>query len=143
MGLFADLFSSRVAERKSDKNEVLVLIGDLEYAVQVTEVEHYQATLEAICGPRKPGGVNRLETAWLVLEKKNSNHGNAIRVEIRGRQVGYLSGEAAIRYRRQLLEKNMPGADGRCQAVITGGWVSSDGRKGEYEVRLDAPSLNQ
>jgi hypothetical protein len=141
MGLFANLFSSKAADKKSDKHDVFFLIGDLKYAVQVTGVEHYQSALEAICGPRKPGGVDRLETAWLILEEQNSRDKNAVRVEIRGRQVGYLSSESAIRFRRKRMERNLPGAIGQCQAVITGGWVSSDGRKGDYEVWLDAPSL--
>jgi hypothetical protein len=141
MGLFTSLFPPKVLETNSDINEVFVLIGDLRYGLAISGTEHRQKTLEAICGPRKRGGVSRLETAWLILEDKNSTDKNAVRVEIRGRTVGYLSSEAAIGYRQQLIERNTPGADGKCQALITGGWISSDGRKGSYEVRLDAPGL--
>jgi hypothetical protein len=141
MGLLAHLFPSRVLEKKSDPKEVHILVGNLNYQLQIAAVEHFQKTLDTICGGYKRGGVRRLETAWLILDNKNTRDKNAIRVEIRGRQVGYLSAEAAARYRWQLMERNTPNADGQCQAVIIGGWLSSDGRKGDFEVWLDTPSL--
>jgi hypothetical protein len=141
MSLFTSLFPSKVGEKKSRTNEVFVLIGGLNYGLQIAGAEHHQKALEAICGPHRRGGIQRLETAWLILEDTNTANKTAVRVEIRGRQVGYLSSEAALRYRRQLIERNILGADGRCQAIIKGGWISSDGRKGSYEVWLDAPSL--
>jgi hypothetical protein len=136
MGLLTSLFPPKRQERKSDIDPVFVLIGDLNYGLQIAGAEHYQKTLETFCGPRRREGVYQLETAWLILEDKD-----AVRVEIQGRQVGYLSAEAAIRHRQQLAAGNLPRAESRCQAVITGGWLSSDGRKGPYEVWLDAPGL--
>jgi hypothetical protein len=50
-----------------------------------------------------------------------ANGKNAVRVEIRGKRVGYLSPEAAIQYRRQLIARGKPNANGQCQAVIKGG----------------------
>jgi hypothetical protein len=88
-----------------------------------------------------PRGVNRFESTYLILEDKNPRDKNAVRVEMRGKQVGYLSPQAAISYRQHLIGKGMPRANGQCQAVIRGGWVSSDGRKGLYEIWLDFPNL--
>jgi hypothetical protein len=85
-------------------------------------------------------GVNRFETARLVLEQKNPLDKNAVRVEIRGKPVGYLCHEHAILCRQQLIARGKPHADAQCQATIRGGWISSDGRKGDYEVWLDLPS---
>jgi hypothetical protein len=143
MGLFSGLFSSKVVEKKSDKKEIVVLIGGLKYQLQIMREEHYQKTLEAICGPHGPGGVKRFETAWLILEDENRRDKNAVRVEIRGRQVGNLHPESAILYRQQLMARGTPNAHGRCQAAIKGGWLSSDGRKGPYEVWLDISSLSK
>jgi hypothetical protein len=143
MSLFANLFSLKVQEKPSGRKEILVLVGTAKFEQEVTVEEQHQAVLEVICGPRKPRGVNRFETARLTLEEKNPQAINAVRVEMRGKPVGYLSPEDAIRYRRYLIAKDMPHATGECQAVIRGGWVSSDGRKGPYEVWLDFPTLNQ
>lgn len=143
MGLFTSLFYSKLPEQQSGKRDVNILMGAGNFDLEIVGEAHYQAALEAICGPRVPKGVNRFETAWLILEDKNPQNKNAVRIEIRGRQVGYLSSEAAILYRQQLIARNMPRANGQCQAVIRGGWLSSDGRKGPYSVRLDFPTLYQ
>lgn len=137
MGLFASLFSSIVEEKPSRKKETVVLTGLARFDHQIMGEERFQAALEAICGPRVARGVNQVETAHLVPEDKTAQDKNAVRVEIRGRQVGYLTPNAAVQFHRQLKAKNMPNANGQCQAVIRGGWVSSDGRKGPYEVWLD------
>ena len=139
MGLFTSLFSSKVQEQPSGKKEVAIMMGTGNFELEIVWELHYQAALEAICGPRVPKGVNRLETAWLILEDNNPHDKNAVRVEIRSKKVGYLSREAAMLYRQQLKARGMPKANGQCQAVIRGGWVSSDGRKGPYSVRLDIP----
>ena len=138
MGLFTNLFSSKPSKQPSVKKEIVFLLGTAKFDLEIMGEEHFQAALESICGPRLPKGINRFETAWLILEDKN-----AVRVDIRGRQVGYLSPEVAAQYRRQLIARNKSRADGQCQAVIKGGWISSDGRKGPYSVWLDAPNLYQ
>ena len=143
MSLFTNLFSSKVPQAPSGKQDVFVLTGGLKFEAEITTAERYQAALEAICGSRVARGVNRFETARLISEDKNPRDKNAVRVEIRGKQVGYLSPDAAILYRQQLIARDMPKANGQCQAVIRGGWVSSDGRTGAYEVWLDLPTLYQ
>jgi hypothetical protein len=141
MGLFTNFFSPKVPQKESDKTEVFALIGGLKFQLRITGEEYYQHSLEAICGPHRRAGVNRLETAWLILGDKNNRNQHAVRVEIHGRTVGYLTPQAAISYRRKLFERNTPTAVGRCQAMIKGGWISSDGRKGPFEVWLDTPSF--
>ncbi len=141
MGLFTSLFSGNVQKKPAAKQEIVVLLGIAKFEQQIAVVD--QPTLEAICGPRVPRGVNRFETAWLYLEDKNPHDKNAIRVQIRGKQAGYLHHEDAMLYRQYLTASGKPGAIGQCQAVIRGGWLSSDGRKGPYEVWLDLPRLYQ
>jgi hypothetical protein len=141
MGLFTSFFSPKVQEKKSDKVEVFALIGGLKFQLRITGEQYFQNSLEAICGPHRGTGVNRLETAWLVLGDKNNQNKESVRVVIHGKTVGYLTPQAAISYRRKLIERNTPTAVGQCQAVIRGGWISSDGRKGPFEVWLDTPSF--
>lgn len=142
MSLFTALFSLKVPEQKTSfKPEIVVLVGDARYEVEIVGAERYQPVLEAICGPRKSNGVRRFETARLILENKNPQDRSAVRVEIRGRTVGYLHPDQALSHRRLLAKRDAPGPTGQCQALLTGGWFSSDGRKGPYEVSLDLPSL--
>lgn len=144
MSLFTNLFSSILPGYLSDKEEVVHLQAAGNYEMDITGEGSYQAELEELCGPRQPDGVRQLEVARLVLDSKRaySSNKNAVRVEIREKQVGYLSLEATIRYRRYLASKGLPGACGQCPAVIWGGWVTPDGRKGPYYVSLDMPDLD-
>ena len=139
MGLFTSLFASQAPAQPSTKKALVYLSGAARFEIENTGEEHYQAALEAICGPRVRTGINRYETALLKLEDKNPHDQNAVRVEILGKQIGYLSPKAAILYRQQLIARGMPKGIGQCAAVIRGGWVSSDGRKGPYYVWLDLP----
>ena len=140
MGIFTSLFGSKVQAQSPARKEIAVLVGVAKFEIEVQVGEQHQATLEAICGPRKSKGVNRLETARVILEQKNPLDKNAVRVELRGKPVGYLRHEDAILCRQQLIARGQPHADGQCQATIRGGWISSDGRKGDFEVWLDLPN---
>jgi len=139
MSLFANLFVSKAPAQPSTRKELVYLSGGARFEIENTGEEHYQAALEDICGPRVRTGINRYETALLKLEDKNPHDQNAVRVEILGKQIGYLSPKAAILYRQQLIARGTPKGIGQCAAVIRGGWVSSDGRKGPYCVWLDLP----
>jgi len=143
MGLFTSFFSSIVPEQPSVTKEVVFLSGGGNYKQELVGEARYQDALETICGPRVRQGGNRFETAWLILEDRNAHDKNAVRVEFRRKPVGYLNRKAAILYREQLKARGAPNANGQCPAVIKGGWLSSDGRKGPYEVWLDLPTLFQ
>lgn len=134
MTLFAGLFSSKVSDQPSGKKELVYLMGTAKFDVEIIGEEHYQTVLEAICGPGKTQGVKCYETASLKLDDNN-----AVRVEIEGKRVGYLTPETASFFRQRLIARHMPRGVGQCAALIRGGWVSSDGRKGPYEVFLDLP----
>jgi hypothetical protein len=139
MGIFTNLFSPKAQEKPSGKKEIISLTDGLKFGLEVVETEQYQSILEALSGGRTPRGIRRFETAQLILDNRNRQDPNSVCVEIRGKQVGSLHPEDAIRYRHQLIVKGTPTAIGQCQAVIQGGWISSDGRKGDYEVWLDLP----
>src|SRR5688572_11166721 len=139
MSLLTSLFYSKVPEQSAVKEKVIFLLGIGNFELEIVGEALYQAALEAICGPRGPQGINRFETAGLILEDKNPHDKNAVRVEIRRKPVGYLNRETAILYRQQLKARGTPTAIAQCQVVIRGGWLSSDGRKGLYKVWLDLP----
>jgi hypothetical protein len=140
MGIFTNIFSSS-AKNKNQK-EVVVLMGHFEYDVDVIGGRNDQAALEEIFGPYVPAGIRRYETAWLIQDDKNPHDQNRVHVEIRGRQVGHLRPETAIQYTKYLESQGTPKADGQCQALIQGGWLSSDGRKGPYSVSIDLPTYS-
>jgi hypothetical protein len=142
MGIFTNLFSPKTQAKTSGRNEIIALTAGLKFELEVVGTEQYQSVLQAIGGPRAPRGVSRFETAQLILDNKNPNDPNAVYVEIRGKKVGSLHLEDAIRYRHRLIVKGTPNAIGQCQAVIRGGWLSSDGRQGDYEVWLDLPFMH-
>jgi hypothetical protein len=141
MSIFSKLFSSDEPEQSSGEHETFFLRGSEKFGVEIIGEEHFQAAFEAICGRRVPSGINRLVTAWLIPDDKNRLDKTAVRVEIQRHVVGYLSRETAIRYRRGLQRRGTPKAIGQCQAVIRGGWQSSDGRKGPYHLLLDIAGL--
>ena len=141
MSIFSKLFSSDEPEEPSGEQETFFLRGAATFSVQIVGEEHYQVAFEAICGPRVANGINRFVTAWLILEDKNRHDKTAVRVEVQRKLVGYLSHEMAVRYRRGLQRSGTPRAIGQCQAVIRGGWLSSDGRKGPFHLLLDIAGL--
>src|SRR5690606_20685833 len=102
---------------------------------------HYQSNFESICGQRKPHGENQLVEAQLVLESNNQFDRNAVRVDVQGRTLGYLSREEAKEYRTVYSMLNVPEStvlvlDGQ----IRGGWLRENGDKGHYGLWLDFPS---
>lgn len=116
------------------------LVGNGQYAIPIVGESFYQENLEAICGPRKARGEKRIVEARLIFDDDNPHDKNAIRVEIEGKHVGYLSREMAVQYRQQVKKLNYTGATGVCSAQIRGGWrrTTADGvDEGFYGVWLD------
>lgn len=74
--------------------------------------------------------------AHLILEDKNQyDPGNAVRVDIEGRTVGYLSRVDASKYRRGLVKKDLTGVVGECRAMVAGK-REDDGKKMNFGVWL-------
>lgn len=117
--------------------EIITLQGSGAFALHVVSALNYQYNLESLCGPRREQGENRIVRARLILEDESLYDNQAVRVEIKGLQVGYLSGKTAEVYRELLRESGHPQALAWCQARIKGGWRDKLGNKGNYEVWLD------
>lgn len=107
------------------------------FSTEVVGESHYQQALERICGGVTRDGVEKLATATLVLEDSNPHDKNAVRVDISGSTVGYLSRETAKSYRRRLIKEGISSQTQQCPALIRGGWDRGRDDKGSFGVRPD------
>jgi len=111
------------------------------YPLQVQGESNYKDNIEAICGyVDDDEGVNADDfIARLVLEDSNRyDPGNAVRIEIDGKTVGYLSKPGAKAYRKRLTAIGLSDVTGECYASIKGGFIKkSTGEQADFGVKLD------
>jgi hypothetical protein len=111
--------------------------GDGSFSVPVVGESHHQEALERLCGGRTSESADQRCDAVLILEDSNQYDHRAVRVEVGGHQVGYLTRDFAPTF-RAALEVTFPGAmAARCQARIRGGWDRGHGDQGHFGVVLD------
>ena len=135
MGLIDFIF------RKFSKNNKLArLPGPNTYSVDVVGESHYQSALELICGGRTEESQQKIVNAVLVHEDNNAHDSNAVRIDINGMTVGYLSRSNAKEYRKILEEAGYKGINASCSAMIVGGWDRGRGDRGHFGIRLDLPT---
>lgn len=108
------------------------LEGNGSFRTQVVGVAHRQRALEGLFGPRTPEGCDETATAVLRSEDGNVHDPMAVRVEISGRHVGYLSRANARVFRKTFGNRTV-----HAPARITGGWDRGGGLAGYFGVRLD------
>jgi hypothetical protein len=113
------------------------------YSVDVVGESHYQDALERICGGRSEEGADEVVRATLVFEDNNPHDNQAVRVDINGMTVGYLSRQNAREYRKQLKKAGHPGVVATCPAKIVGGWDRGQRDRGHFGVRLDLPTSDE
>lgn len=137
MGLFARVFGGSGGPPPENPKIPEALSGKGAYSLPVVGESHYQDALNQVCGGRTEDGHDREVTATLVLDDGNEYDELAVRVDVRGRTIGYLSRDKARTYRDRLreLRVTLPAAD--CPARIRGGWSREGGDDGHYGVRLD------
>lgn len=119
--------------------------GDCELAGS----RYYQSALERVAGPKTPDGHEDDVVAWLVPEPNNLHDRNAVRVDVKGEKVGYLSRADAELVQEGILALGKHyGRPVACHGTITGGQNRPYKRgKGTvdrpYEVTVDFafPSL--
>jgi hypothetical protein len=104
--------------------------------LEVVGESNYQTALESLAGPKSGGGVNVACLATLVPEPSNPHDRNAIRIEISGQTVGYLSRSSAKQFRAAMQTLGRPVAPTPCHATIRGGWKRKSG-EGHFGVFLD------
>lgn len=117
------------------------LQGPGDFAIDVVGVSRRQDALAAIV--ERHGRSRRTVTidALLILENANPHDANAVRVEIDGALIGYLSRDNARRYRADLAAAGTPDAAILCKARIVGGFETASGERASFGVRLDLPPM--
>jgi hypothetical protein len=139
MGFFARLFGrDKALSPTLPQGDRVVLEGPGTFDLPIVGESHYQDALERICGPRTDEGEDRPVEAHLVLENDNPHDPMAVRVDVGGLTVGYLSREHARQYREQMRKVGYPSANAYCRARIRGGWDRGERGTGFYGVYLDA-----
>lgn len=114
---------------------MIYLSGDGYYSLAVVGESHYQSALIDIAGAYTSAGRSVRCYAVLCLEDDNPHDHNAVRVEIGGDTVGYISRQQTLVI-RGILREYSPRKDERffVDAVIRGGRVGQ-----HYGVWLDLP----
>jgi hypothetical protein len=103
----------------------------LDYGFDIVGESHYQDVLEKLAGGRTEEGVAVEYDARLVPERKNPYDPNAVRVDIKGQTVGYLSREDAKLYRKAAGTK-----ENVAPTLIVGGWDRGKKDRGHFGVKL-------
>ena len=101
---------------------------NLGYNFDIVGEQSYQKNLAKIAGEKEDKSKFFECYAKVSSEPFNKYDKNAIKVEINGLLVGYISKVEAVRLAGKVVNKTVP-------AVINGGWVDNDS-EGSYGVKL-------
>ncbi len=88
--------------------------------VNVAGESHYQDALRELAGGAPGEVVRRDFEAVLLPEPENFYDPNAVKVEIRGRLVGYLPRDEAVAYGPTLAALERRGRRAACEALVSG-----------------------
>lgn len=99
--------------------------------VKIVGESHYQEALSAIAGGKTRDGHLLQVRARVIPERDNSAYPMAVRVEVQGQTVGYLTHRQAVQFRK----RSQAAVD--CGAKIVGGWDRGHGDTGHFGIRLD------
>ncbi len=113
--------------------------GTGDYLLEVVGEASYQDAISQICGGKTKQGHRKQVQALLVHDDANQHDRKAVRVDVAGSTVGYLSREHARKFRDQLTRMGHRGAPVACAAIIVGGWDRGNGNTGHFGVKLDVP----
>ena len=99
------------------------LAGSGKFAMEIVGESHYQGAIERVAGPHTRAGVRKGCLAELYLEPNNPHDPNAVRIEIDGQTVGYLSRNMALAMRRGITKAGVTDKRFGVDAVIVGGHI--------------------
>lgn len=106
------------------------------YDFDIVGESYYQKALKRFAGQNDEHVDNREYRALLIPEYDNRYDSNAIRVDINGATIGYISRENAGDFRDRLESNQLTGQITACKAIVTGGG-ERDGEKWWYGARLN------
>lgn len=116
--------------------DVLGLESDDEFPLACVGESHYQDELQSVCGPPNEESSDLEVVATIALEDTNPYDRDAVRVDVEGRTVGYLSRPDARAY-REALKSASTSEVLECRGRIRGGWNRGEKDRGFFGIYLD------
>lgn len=110
-------------------------LGD--FAFEVVGESNYQNAITSIAGHHGDQPPTAIFKALLIPENNNEYDSSAIRVDIQSKTVGYMSRDDARSFRLRLGANKLQDQATFCNAIIIGGFITRDGDRAFYGVRLD------
>lgn len=120
---------------KRHKKQTVITEKPIEYLFDIVGEQSYQANLRKIAGPKQERSKYVEVMARVVSEPFNAYDKNAVKIEINGLTVGYLSRDDAKLLAGKVINQTVP-------ALINGGWLD-DSSEGSYGVKLGIQRLNE
>jgi hypothetical protein len=108
--------------------------GNGTFDVVVAGVSYYQEALRSVLGDTSGRADSMLVPAEIIPDDGNSFDTYAVRIEIDGKLVGYLSRRNACEWRSKMISESLSGAT-TCSARIV--WDRQAREEGKYGVWLD------
>lgn len=125
---------------KKVKMSVYKINASKSFSLRAVGTSNYQDKLEKFAGGRNEESARKSVEVVLIEENDNPHDPNAVKIEIEGEKVGYLSKNNAAHYRSILKGFNRDGAIVFCEGLIVGGWAK-EGDYGDFGLRIDFPQI--
>ena len=116
------------AKKAVNETNINPALSNASYIYNIVGEQSYQNNLKKIAGPKEEESKFFECYAKVSSEPFNQYDKNAVKVEINGLPVGYLSRGEAAKLAGKVVNKNVP-------AVIDGGWKDEEST-GSYGVKL-------
>ena len=121
-------------KKSTSETKINPTLNNASYIYNIVGEQSYQNNLKKIAGPKEEKSKFFECYAKVSSEPFNQYDKNAVKVEINGLIVGYLSKSEAAKLSGKVVNKTVP-------AVIDGGWFDADG-EGSYGVKLAVNNVN-
>ena len=122
------------AKKEVSETNINPALSNTSYAYNIVGEQSYQNNLKKIAGPKEEESKFFECYAKVSSEPFNQYDKNAVKVEINGLLVGYLSKSEAAKLSSKVVNKTVP-------AVIDGGWKDEEST-GSYGVKLAINNVN-
>lgn len=121
-------------KKAANETKASLVPSSVSYAYNIVGEQSYQNNLKKIAGTKEEESKFFECYAKVSSEPFNQYDKNAVKVEINGLLVGYLSRGEAAKLAGKVVNKNVP-------AVIDGGWKDEEST-GSYGVKLAINNVN-
>ena len=115
-------------KKAANETKASLVSNSVSYTYNIVGEQSYQNNLKKIAGPKEEESKFFECYAKVSSEPFNQYDKNAVKVEINGLLVGYLSKSEAAKLSSKVVNKTVP-------AVIDGGWKDEEST-GSYGVKL-------